>query len=124
MFKVWDKVNSFLDNHFETVERPTPTPKEPPVRKFYKITVYTGHPNEEEHEYYSTAIHKAVKQYANNMLVEFAEHMAMEHYWVDAEDWEEEEDFYERFFAHCGVEIIEVPKQEYFAQVKAIWRME
>lgn len=122
MFKIWDKINGFLDKHFEVIEKPAP--KEPPVRKFYKITVYTGYPGEEEHEYYSSANYKSVKKYANDMLIDFAEHAAMEHFWHDAEEWENEEHFYERFFSHCGYEIVEVPKKEYFDQVKAIWRME
>ena len=124
MTKFWDKINGFLDKHFEVVERPTPAPKEPPMRKFYKITVYTGHPGEEEHEYYSTAAPAAVRQYARNMLEDYVRHAAMEYYWRDGEDWETEEQFYKRFSKHCGYYIEEVPKKEYFDQVKAIWRME
>ena len=124
MFKFWDKVNGFLDKHFEVVERPVPAPKEPPMRKFYKITVYTGHPGEEEHEYYSTAVPAAVRQYARNMLEDYVRHAAMEYYWRDGEDWETEEQFYKRFSKHCGYYLEEVPKKEYFDQVKAIWRME
>lgn len=124
MFKFWDKVNGFLDKHFEVVERPAPAPKEPPMRKFYKITVYTGHPGEEEHEYYSTAVPAAAHQYAKNMLEDYIRHAAMEYYWRDGNDWETEEQFYRRFRKRCGYYIEEVPKKEYFDQVKAIWRME
>ena len=124
MFKFWDKVNGFLDKHFEVVERSAPAPKEPPVRKFYKITVYTGNPGEEEYEYYSTAVPAAVRQYAKDMLEDYVRHAAMEYYWRDGEDWETEEQFYKRFRKHCGYYLEEVPKKEYFDQVKAIWRME
>lgn len=124
MFKIWDKINSFLDNHFDTIEKPTPAPKEPPVRKFYKITIYLSNSKEEECEYYSTADPDAVHQYAKDMLEDYVYHAAMEYYWRDGEEWETEEQFYERFCRHCGFYIEEVSKQEYFAQVKAIWRME
>jgi hypothetical protein len=124
MSKFWDKVNSFLDKHFEVINRPAPAPEEPPMRKFYKITVYTGHPGGEEHEYYSTAVPAAVRQYARGILEDYARHAALEYYWRDGEDWETEEQFYQRFCKHCGYYIEEVPKKEYFSQVRAIWRME
>lgn len=124
MSKFWDKVNGFLDKYFEVVEQPTPAPKEPPMRKFYKITVYTGNPGEEEHEYYSTAVPAAVRQYAKDMLEDYIYHATMEYYWRDGEDWETEEQFSRRFRKRCGYYIEEVPKKEYFDQVKSIWRME
>jgi hypothetical protein len=124
MFKFWDKVNGFLDKHFEVIEQPTPALKEPSVRKFYKITVYTSHPGEEEYEYYSTAVPAAMYQYARNMLEDYIHCAAMEYYWRDGKKWETEEQFYNRFRKRCGYYIEEVSKKEYFDQVKAIWRME
>lgn len=122
MVKIWDKLNSFLDKHFEVAEKPEPA--EPPVRKFYKITAYTGFAGEEEVEYYSTANTRAVKQYANEMMRDLAEHAAMEHYWRDAFDDESEDEYCERFYKSCGVCIDVISKEEYFAQKRAVWRME
>jgi PadR family transcriptional regulator PadR len=93
-------------------------------RKFYKITVYTSHPGEEEYEYYSTAVPAAMYQYARNMLEDYIHCAAMEYYWRDGKKWETEEQFYKRFRKRCGYYIEEVSKKEYFDQVKAIWRME
>lgn len=117
--KFWDKLNNFLDKHFETVE-----PVAPPVRKFYKVTVFTGNAGEQEEKYYSTAIEQAVAKFARETFEEFVRQVAVERYWVDAEENEEEIDFLKRFRRQCGYNIEEVPKEEYMSQVIAIWRME
>lgn len=122
MTKFWDKINGFLDKHFEVIEKPAP--EGPPVRKYYKITVYTGYYGEEECEYYSTADKKAVLQYAKQMRNEYAEQAAMEHYWRDAGEWETEEEFYKRFRKQCGYRIDEISKDELLKQKKSIWRLD